>query len=464
MNPELLRNLWLQFSPARLVAAPLIIGAVLALTALGTDGDWNIVGQTAHFGFVIIAYLWGTRRSVSVLTDEIVAGTWDGQRMSSIGPWSMVWGKVVGGAAYVWYCASLCLLIYAVAEVQIGRRALLPIQLSLDLSGPLLVQMIALLLALVLVRKGRRIGRRSVAFAQGGALVVALLGVTEAFLPTFLDQFDFGAAERTNWFGVTFAVTEFTLLTQLLFLGWAIVGAYRLMASELQVRQYPWMWISFSLFLIAYYQGFILAGEGDGQLPRVLAALAVAVPLVYVAVFAQTNEVVRYRWLLHHLGGGTTRNALSLTPLWIPSVVLAASLAIAAGLVAGDGPRLTHLVERPLTEQLSGNAWAGGLPSAIALILFLLRDLGLVLYLNFAARPKAPDLTAAVYLVVLYVVCGGLVTAAGAGSLLAVFLPGAGSDPLLVVIAPLVQVALVAILLLRRWRWHARALQLRPAG
>jgi hypothetical protein len=464
MNPELLRNLWLQFSPARLVSAPLIIGAVLALTALGADGDWNIVGQTAHFGFAIIAYLWGTRRSVSVLTDEIVAGTWDGQRMSAIGPWSMAWGKVIGGAAYVWYCASLCLLIYAVAELKSGRSGELPIQLSLDLSGALLVQVIALLLALVLVRKGHRIGRRSVAFAQGGALLIALLGVSETLLPTFLENFEFGGIERTTWFGMTFSVDEFTLLTQLLFLGWAIVGAYRLMASELQVRQYPSMWITFSLFLIAYYQGFILTHWDGGHLPRVLAALAVAVPLVYVAVFAQTNEVVRYRWLFHHLSGRTARNALSLVPLWMPSIIVAAGLAIAAGLLAGNEPELTLFGDRPVTDRLEAEVWAGGLPSAIALILFMLRDLGLVLYLNFAARPKAPDLTAAVYLVVLYVVCGGLVVAAGAGSLLAVFLPGAGTDPVLVVIAPLVQVALVAILLLRRWRWHARALQLRPAA
>lgn len=464
MNPELLRNLWLQFSPARLVAAPLIIGAILALTALGADGDWSIVGQTAHFGFAIIAYLWGTRRTVSVLTDEIVAGTWDGQRMSSIGPWSMTWGKVIGGAAYVWYCASLCLLIYAVAQVKAGRSGELPLQLLLDLSGALLVQVIALLLALVLVRKGHRIGRRSVAFAQGGALLVALLGVSEALLPTFLEWLDVGAGERTSWFGMTFSVNEFTLLTQLLFLGWAVVGAYRLMASELQVRQSPWMWIAFSLFLIAYYQGFVLPGPADGHLPRVLAALAVAVPLVYLAVFAQTNEVVRYRWLFHHLSGATARNALSLTPLWMPSIILAAGLAIAAGLLAGDEPRLMDLVERPVTGRLAADAWAGGLPSAVALILFMLRDLGLVLFLNFAARPKAPDLTAALYLVVLYVVCGGLVLAAGAGSLLPVFLPGAGTNPILVVIAPLVQVVLVAILLLRRWRWHARALQLQPAA
>ena len=463
MNPELLRNLWLQFSPARLAAAPLIIGAILALAALGTDGDWSVVGQAAHFGFAVIAYLWGTRRAVSVLTDEIAAGTWDGQRMSSIGPWSMTWGKVIGGALYVWYCALLCLAVFVVAQAKSGKVAELPIQLSLDLSGALLVQVVALLLALVLVRKGHRMGRRSVAFAQGGALLIAFFGVSRALVSAFISDFDFAAAETAVWYGMTFSVEEFTLLTQLLFLAWAIVGAYRLMAGELQVRQYPWLWIAFALFLIAYYQGFVLPGPADGRLARLVAALAVAVPLFYVAVFAQTNEVVRYRWLFHHLGGGTWRNALSLIPLWLPSVILTAALAIAAGSLAGD--RLGPIdLERPEVEYLTASVWAGGLPSAIALILFLLRDLGIVLFLNFAPRPKAPDLTAAVYLVVLYVVCGGLAMAAGAMTLLPVFLPGAGSNAALVMGAPLAQLALVAILVLRRWRWHARALELRPAA
>ena len=32
MNPELSRNLWLQFSAIRLILAPVVIGAILALT------------------------------------------------------------------------------------------------------------------------------------------------------------------------------------------------------------------------------------------------------------------------------------------------------------------------------------------------------------------------------------------------------------------------------------------------
>jgi ABC-type proline/glycine betaine transport system permease subunit len=60
---------------------------------------------------------------------------------------------------------------------------------------------------------------------------------------------------------------------------------------------------------------------------------------------------------------------------------------------------------------------------------------------------------------VLYGVCGGLFAAAGAGSLLPLFLPGVGSNAVVVVLAPLVQVVLVAILLQRRWAWQTRALQ-----
>ena len=54
MNPELLRNLWLQFSPERLIAAPLILGAVFALAAFATD-SWEVVGSVASWGYVLIA-------------------------------------------------------------------------------------------------------------------------------------------------------------------------------------------------------------------------------------------------------------------------------------------------------------------------------------------------------------------------------------------------------------------------
>lgn len=458
MNPELLRNLWLQFSIERIVAAPLILGAVFALAAFATDGSWEVVGRAASGGYVVIAYLWGTRRAVNVLADEIAAGTWDGQRMSSIGPWTMAWGKLVGGTAYVWYCALLCLAVYTAAVVESGGQQELPISLPLKITGALLAQVVALLLTLVLVGKGRRLSRRSVAFAQGGALLIGLFGVSSVLLPSLTESFGFGAAQAVTWFGAEFSADQFTLLTQVLFLGWAIVAVYRLMAGELQVRQHPWVWLLFSLFLVAYYQGFLILVPAGGSHRQFLAALLVAIPLYYIALFAQSNDVIRYRWLFHHLGRGIGRKALSLLPLWVPSFVLAAGLAVVVAMLRRDDLP-TFMVEEPVPRLLVGEAWSGGIATAIALILFMLRDLGIVLLLNFGKRPKAPDLAAVLYLIVLYGVCGGLFAAAGAGSLLPLFLPGVGSNAVVVVLAPLVEVALAAVLLQRRWASQTRALQ-----
>jgi hypothetical protein len=94
----------------------------------------------------------------------------------------------------------------------------------------------------------------------------------------------------------------------------------------------------------------------------------------------------------------------------------------------------------------------------------MVRDLGIALLLNFAKRPKASDLAAILYLIVLYGICGGLVMAAGATALLPLFWPGVGGNALVVVLAPLIQVILVAVLLQRRWAAQSRALQLRPAA
>src|SRR5204862_7070196 len=104
------------------------------------------------------------------------------------------------------------------------------------------------------------------------------------------------------------------------------------------------------------------------------------------------------------------------------------------------------------------------LATAIALILFMLRDLGIVLLLNFAKRPQAADLAAILYLIVLYGICGGLAATARATSLLPLFWPGVGGNAPLIVLAPLIQVVLVAFLLQRRWTAQARALQPQSAA
>jgi hypothetical protein len=244
MNPELLRNLWLQFSPQRIIAAPLILGAVFALIASATD-SWELVGRVANVGFVVIAYLWGTRRAVNALADEITAGTWDGQRMSSIAPWSMAWGKLIGGTAYVWYCALLCLATYAAAELEIWRQSELFIALPIEIIGALLVQAVALSFALMLVGKGRRLSRRSVA-AQGAACSSAC-PVAAVWLPSM----EHPGSRRPRDHVVRYRV----LGRWLHIVDAGSAGQSRASSPDggRSAVWQPWVWLS-SLFLIAYYR------------------------------------------------------------------------------------------------------------------------------------------------------------------------------------------------------------------
>ena len=113
MNPELRRNLWLQFSLTRLLLAPVAIGALLTLTWVVSDRSLAAVAEVARAIYYLLVILWGTRRAADLVADEIAGGTWDGQRMSALGAWQMSWGKLLGGTSYVWYAAGLAFFALA---------------------------------------------------------------------------------------------------------------------------------------------------------------------------------------------------------------------------------------------------------------------------------------------------------------------------------------------------------------
>ena len=64
MNPELRRNLWMEFSLHRLVGMPLVLGLLFALFASLNPERWQEgVFGTALWMFVILAHFWGSRQA-----------------------------------------------------------------------------------------------------------------------------------------------------------------------------------------------------------------------------------------------------------------------------------------------------------------------------------------------------------------------------------------------------------------
>ena len=90
LNPELRRNLWLELSLHRLVAAPLVIALCAALIAAASKRDAleNLAGA-ASMGFAAMVLLWGTQLAGASVLEEARAtapGTRNACRPSGRGP------------------------------------------------------------------------------------------------------------------------------------------------------------------------------------------------------------------------------------------------------------------------------------------------------------------------------------------------------------------------------------------
>ena len=109
-NPEFKRNLWLEFSPQRLLLMPLMLALIAALTIFLSEQD--NASSNLHLVFSILGGLlavgWGSFAVMHSINSEISERTWDQQRLCSLTPWQMAWGKLLGASAYAWYGALLC--------------------------------------------------------------------------------------------------------------------------------------------------------------------------------------------------------------------------------------------------------------------------------------------------------------------------------------------------------------------
>jgi hypothetical protein len=446
LNPEFQRNLWLQLSPQRLIAAPAILGLGVLAVELA-DGDRAGLGFMARITFFVLVAVWGTRRAADSVADEVVGGTWDSQRMSAIGAWPMSWGKLLGSTIYVWYCAALCLAIYVYALLPGMALDRFLVDVAILVGVGLLGQAVAMADCLLFLGRGPAIRRIQVMASQVIGLVVVL------GLPIGLSMNPAAVAQDVtfDWYGIAADAAVFTMVSVWAFAGWALLAVYRLMRQELQYRNYPFIWLAFVVFLVVYAEGCLyrdLMEAGISVGAWLVAPAAITAVLTYVMLFLQPKDVVRYRWFGSALFHGNVRVALRLTPLWLPTFLL--TVGLTAGFVLLDlsepaafPPELRYVPALP--EVVSG-AWA----SALAILLFMARDIALVLVLSFASRFRRASLAAVLYLLVLYLLLPAIVGLLGGGALLPLLLPVPGASPALTVLAPLVEAAAMAAFLV--WR------------
>jgi hypothetical protein len=399
MNPEFVRNLWLEATPFRLT----LIAGVLLLVFAATNvapGMFSSQGValTLYFFFVV---LWGTRSAALSVVGEIRERTWDSQKLSAIGPVEMVWGKLLGATIHNWFGGLICLpfILMPMAKEQ-GAPAALTYGVILLALG-VFAQSIALLASLALIRRQTGNWRLDTFLCQVGGIMAGF-----AYYTLWSSA---GAFARTNggtasWWGHDFNLSTFHMVSLLLFCGWALVGCWRAMRAELRFANGPFVWLAYLLYVAVYQAGFgpwisshdqttNLMGTSPVQhLTTLCVALATAGLLVntYGMAFLEPKDPVRLRWLGEQLRAGRLAKAFLALDAWM--------LSLCATLLVGLLLAVLMFQDSAVIGDVSVRALA--LPE-LAMLGFLVRDVSVFVLMRKFAGGKG-DFAALAVLGVLY--------------------------------------------------------------
>ncbi len=424
MNPEFLRNLWLEATPFRL---GLIAGLLLLVFTASTIAPHGLASTSgvaqALYWFLVV--LWGTRSAALSVVGEIRERTWDGQKLSSIGPAEMAWGKLFGATIANWFGGVLCLpFILAPVWIAHGPGACITYAVLLLILG-VLAQAVALLASLNLIRRNTGNWRLDTFLCQVAGILAAFLFYKSWSL---LAGFERSVSPDLQWWNLTVSLRNFDLISLALFTGWALVGCYRAMRAELRFANGPFVWLAWLLFLCVYEAGF--GGWFAGHLPDSLgganpalqdsaARLAIAAFAVlctaYGMVFLEPKDPVRLRWLGEQVRAGRLGKAFLALDAWMLSTLAAMAVTLILALVlARDG------------AELGGQPASAYAPAALALLGFFTRDMALFVLMRSFARGRG-DFAALAALAALYMLLPLIFSAGRSTAIAFLFFPVPGN-------------------------------------
>ncbi|AMK78821.1 MULTISPECIES: ABC transporter permease [Methylomonas] len=426
LNPEFERQLILECSQARLIGAPVVLGAVFTFTYFLDDYRLgNITAQAALTLFMLITLLWGTRQSLDSIVEEYRDRTWDTQRLSALGPWQMAWGKLLGSTSMAWYCAGICLLVHALAT---DNPAALPLLFFYAIGTALLVQSAGLLLGLLAVQRGQ--------LKTGSILILVVVGFI-VFMPSLTDLTDTANylpdnLQISSWYNLTVNAQTLHQISLICALFWCMMGNYRLLAQDLGLRNLPWAWLGFTLFLIVYLGGFIPSSSYSFS----LAAFTVCSLLTYSGVLVERHEPMRVKRLLGYWLQANWRRVGEELPLSVLSFALSLPFAIF----------LSFQEQRFAWLDISLHAY----PLAIALL--VLRDCAIYLFFCYGKNPQRAFSLSLLSAALLYGILPGLFGAIGMTGVSALFFPLWAGSVFTALACSALQCALILHLLNTRWR------------
>lgn len=414
MNPEFRRNIWLELGPRR-VLLMIVILALVFFAATVTGGDYQPASLAAILYYLIVV-VWGSRNAALSVVGEIRDRTWDAQRLSSLTPFEMTWGKLFGSTIYNWFGGAICLAVLLGYEFTQHPPATVLIDFVYYIAVGVIAQAAALLASLVAVRRRLSHTRFDIFTYQvaGLAAAIAVVFVWQAADPAGAFLLGHKPTDFIPWWGQVLDARSFLLVSLASFTAWTLIGCYRQMRLELKMRNGPMVWLAFLLFIGIYVAGFDawLTGRQatarwDGIELRLGLALTAYVILTYLMVLLEPKDRVLYRWLGGQLSQGGIGAALWNLQAWMMSYLAALAVALA-------------LLARLILTQGGFGVDASLLVAGLG---FLTRDVSIFVLLQTLPGRRRGDLAAVMVLIALYVLVPYILHGMGLDSGLAYLYP-----------------------------------------
>ena len=423
INPELRRNIWLEINVGRLVFAVVVLGSLLML--LISFGHGNAAADMAswiyemYMGlFLLVSGFWGIRRAAGAVPDELTEGTWDAQRLSAMSAWSMSWGKLLGATSYTWLIGLSCLAVALLSRLMEGAGG--PGTDSPDLMTAL-AEHIALVLVVIMGQAiamatslvMRRWNRQQ--HSPPRVTLAHLVGLQTTMAVALGFHGEGGVfllfEEEVSWWIWQVDIFLMDIIIATVAAGFALIGVERCMRVELRQPYLPWAWTLSAVAAFLIIGGYPIENAPLAALINI--AMGIAVFMMYLSLFVDMPDLVRYRIMCAHYVKGRYAQAAALLPLWAQSITMLALVCLYIVIVRPSG--LTGIDGLGGVEMWWKEEWnTATLPAgrivylAITLFLFACRDVILLHLIRVLGSPTRVLFPFSIVLLMAYVVLPGI--------------------------------------------------------
>ncbi len=425
VNPELTRNIWLNFSSSNALVMPFLIALIAFPIFLMFDNSIMALSITSFFVFYVVTVLFGMSSGSSGIQNEINNNTWDFQRMSSASAWQITFGKFLGGISYVWYLGFIALAIFIISTYVMGQdikdivynsgfakdnfigKQLNKLKASslegiqIDLSLLQLIKFSAYIFITVIFgqaivfffsiptgnERTEKISNRNII----GILITTWL-ISQIYSLQLQELlFDAGIANKVstiNWYDYKFNALSLTLSTILFFLFWALFGSYRVIRKKLQYKVTPIAWTIFAIstsFLIAGFDNII--GRNNGL--NLLTVSYILLVFTYYSFCREVDDLNLVKRFIYNLRNKNKKQVFENMPMFIPTFI-----AISITLIFG------------LTYQLEETNSLNKLFLYFSILMFILRDFAFLYIIsinNYFGKKGRLFYKNMLYLIVMYI-------------------------------------------------------------